>query len=188
MKKTYLTYETNKLNCTWNTNQYSPVNQSAENTKQSYVGTAPRHKMSNERTNHKRIEHSRTYTKWTKSNRAKQLHPSSLILALYIPVANRKTKITKTWNEKTVIIGERHVKLWASIDAETINRKLEDWCCRGKRYPDPAPWDAGMTTKAREQIFAQSRPNKRRREKIAEIDAELMRRANRLGGRYQPKE
>ena len=35
-------------------------------------------------------------------------------------------------------------------------------------------------------IFAPSRPNKRSREEIAEIDAELMRRANRLGGGYQP--
>ena len=35
-------------------------------------------------------------------------------------------------------------------------------------------------------IFAPSRPNKRSREEIAEIDAELMRRANRLGGGYKP--
>ena len=35
-------------------------------------------------------------------------------------------------------------------------------------------------------VFAQSRPNKRSRDEIAEIDAEIMRRANRLGGEYQP--
>ena len=35
-------------------------------------------------------------------------------------------------------------------------------------------------------VFAPSRPNKRSREEIAEIDAELIRRANRLGGSYQP--
>ena len=35
-------------------------------------------------------------------------------------------------------------------------------------------------------VFAPARPNKRSREKIAEIDAEIMRRANRLGGTYQP--
>ena len=35
-------------------------------------------------------------------------------------------------------------------------------------------------------VFAPSRPNKRSREEIAEIDAEIMRRANRLGGGYQP--
>ena len=35
-------------------------------------------------------------------------------------------------------------------------------------------------------VFAPSRPNKRSREEIAEIDAELIRRANRLGGGYQP--
>ena len=34
--------------------------------------------------------------------------------------------------------------------------------------------------------FAPSQPNKRSREEIAEIDAELMRSANRLGGGYQP--
>ena len=35
-------------------------------------------------------------------------------------------------------------------------------------------------------VFAPSRPNKRSREEIAEIDVELIRRANRLGGGYQP--
>ena len=35
-------------------------------------------------------------------------------------------------------------------------------------------------------VFAPSRPNKKSREEIAEIDAEIMRRANRLGGGYQP--
>ena len=35
-------------------------------------------------------------------------------------------------------------------------------------------------------VFAPSRPNKRSREEIAEIDAEITRRANRLGGGYQP--
>ena len=35
-------------------------------------------------------------------------------------------------------------------------------------------------------VFALSRPNKRSREEIAEIDAQIMRRSNRLGGGYQP--
>ena len=35
-------------------------------------------------------------------------------------------------------------------------------------------------------VFAPSRPNKRSREEIAVIDAEIMRRANRLDGGYQP--
>ena len=35
-------------------------------------------------------------------------------------------------------------------------------------------------------VFAPSRPNERNREEIAEIYAEIMRRANRLGGGYQP--
>ena len=35
-------------------------------------------------------------------------------------------------------------------------------------------------------IFAPTRPNKRSREEIAEIDAELLQRSNRLGGGYQP--
>ena len=35
-------------------------------------------------------------------------------------------------------------------------------------------------------VFSLCRPNKRSREEIAEIDAELIRRANRLGGGYQP--
>ena len=35
-------------------------------------------------------------------------------------------------------------------------------------------------------VFAPTRPDKRSREEIAEIDAEIMRRANRLGGGYRP--
>ena len=35
-------------------------------------------------------------------------------------------------------------------------------------------------------IFAPTRPNKRSREEIAEIDAELIQRTNRLGGGYHP--
>ena len=35
-------------------------------------------------------------------------------------------------------------------------------------------------------VFAPTRPNKRSREEIAKIDAEIMRRANRLGGGYRP--
>ena len=37
-------------------------------------------------------------------------------------------------------------------------------------------------------IFAPSRPNKRSREEIAEIDGELIRRSNRIRGGYQPIE
>ena len=36
------------------------------------------------------------------------------------------------------------------------------------------------------KIFAPTRPNKRSREEIAEIDAEMLQRMNRLGGGYQP--
>ena len=43
-----------------------------------------------------------------------------------------------------------------------------------------------MTTKPHRTIFVPTRPNKRSREEIAEIDAELLRRANRLGGGYHP--
>ena len=35
-------------------------------------------------------------------------------------------------------------------------------------------------------IFTSSGPNKRSREEIAEIDAELTQRANRFGGEYRP--
>ena len=37
-------------------------------------------------------------------------------------------------------------------------------------------------------LFTPSRPNKRSREEIAEIDAELTQRANRIGGGYRPKQ
>ena len=41
---------------------------------------------------------------------------------------------------------------------------------------------------AQRQIWVPSRPNKRSREEIAEVDGELLTRANRFGGGYQPLE
>ena len=41
---------------------------------------------------------------------------------------------------------------------------------------------------AQRQICVPSRPSKRSREEIAEIDGELLNRANRIGGGYQPFE
>ena len=41
---------------------------------------------------------------------------------------------------------------------------------------------------AQRQIWVPSRPNKRSREEIAEIDTDLLSRANRFGGGYQPLE
>ena len=41
---------------------------------------------------------------------------------------------------------------------------------------------------AQRQIWVPSRPNKRSREEIAEIDGELLSRANRFGVEYQPLE
>ena len=41
-------------------------------------------------------------------------------------------------------------------------------------------------TQSQRMIFTPSRPNKRSREEIAEIDAELTRRAHRIGGGYRP--
>ena len=41
---------------------------------------------------------------------------------------------------------------------------------------------------AQRQIWVPSRPNKRNKEEIAEIDGELLTRANRFGGGYQPLE
>ena len=41
-------------------------------------------------------------------------------------------------------------------------------------------------TQSRRMIFTPSRPNKRSREEIAEIDAELTQRAHRIGGGYRP--
>ena len=41
---------------------------------------------------------------------------------------------------------------------------------------------------AQRQIWVPSRPNKRSREEIAQIDGELLARTNRIGGGYQPLE
>ena len=41
---------------------------------------------------------------------------------------------------------------------------------------------------AQRTIWVPSRPNKRSREEIADIDAQLIQRANRLGGDYRPQQ
>ena len=53
-------------------------------------------------------------------------------------------------------------------------------------YQDPEPYDADMTTETQRTVFVPTRSNKRSREEITKIDAELLRRANRLGSGYHP--
>ena len=110
--------------------------------------TTPKHKMNATRTNHKRIEYSRTKTAWTKLNWANQLHPGSPILALQNQVTSCYIKIqTEKWTEKIFVTGGPLVKLWIFSDAETLVRKPEDWWNREMHYPGQEPWDAGTITK-----------------------------------------
>ena len=51
--------------------------------------------------------------------------------------------------------------------------------------PGPGTLRRGYDHQTQRTVFAPSRPNKRSREEIAEIDAEIMRRTNGLGGGYK---
>ena len=53
--------------------------------------------------------------------------------------------------------------------------------------PNPGTLRRRYDPRTQRTIFAPTRPNKRSREEIAEIDAELLQRTNRLGGGYQPQ-
>ena len=92
---------------------------------------------------------------------------------------------TKKWTEKTFTTGALPVKSWTLSDAVTIVRKPEDIEQRNA-LSRPGTLRRRYDHQTQRTVFAPSRPNKRSREEIAEIDAEIMRRANRLGGGYQP--
>ena len=61
-----------------------------------------------------------------------------------------------------------------------VERRLE--------IPRPGTMRRKLDMNAQRQIWVPSRPNKRSRQEIAEIDGELLTRANRFGGGYQPLE
>ena len=59
---------------------------------------------------------------------------------------------------------------------------------RGETFTKPGTMRRRYDTQSQRMIFTPSRPNKRSRDEIAEIDAELTQRAKRIGGGYQPKQ
>ena len=87
---------------------------------------------------------------------------------------------------KSFIIGAPHAKLWRlSGDATTVQetRRLIE---QRSGLSRPGTLRRRYVHYTQRTVFAPSRPNKRSREEIAVIDAEIMRRANRLDGGYQP--
>ena len=87
--------------------------------------------------------------------------------------------------KKTSFTGELLDKSWISSGEGRTARKREDWQNNATRYPSQERLDAHQTQRT---VFASSRPNIDSREGIAEIDGVLVRRANRIGGGYQPIE
>ena len=121
------------------------------------------------------------------------IHPGSPIFPRGAQVAYRK-KIQKPfitnlnqiyirnlpkWTEKISSTGAPHVRLWISYGDET-SRLVEQRSTLSR----PGSLRRRYDHQTQRTVFVPARPNKRSREEIAEIDAELLRRANRLGGGY----
>ena len=74
---------------------------------------------------------------------------------------------------------------WRSLDEEERAQKHLDWWVeRRLEISRPGTMRRKFDMNAQRQIWVPSRPNKRSREEIAEIDGELLSRANRFGGGY----
>ena len=71
---------------------------------------------------------------------------------------------------------------WMTLEEKTLAPKQGDWCNNGTRYPGREHWDAGKTTNHNEQSLHHPDTTNA---VIVEIDAELIRRANRIGSGYQ---
>ena len=116
-----------------------------------------------------------------KRNRSEKNH-SNTIQKKKLPNSNSEIP---TWTETIFTTVARHEKSWISYGEEIKARKRRSVELR-KALSKPGTLRRRYDPHTQRTIFAPTRPNKRSREKIAEIDAELLQRTNRLGGGYQP--
>ena len=77
-------------------------------------------------------------------------------------------------------------KIMEIIRRRNISPKTRRLVERTEAVARPGTMPRRYDPQSQRMIFTQSRPNKRSREEIAEIDAELTQRANRNGGGYRP--
>ena len=138
----------------------------------------PKNKIRNARTNHKRIEHSKYGVNKDQRNEK---------------VTSGQSENRKLNTESTGMDRENFCHWGARREIRKIIRRRNNSSetrrlIKQRNEPSrPGTLRRLYGHYSQRTVFAPSRPNKRSREEIAEIDAEIMRRANRLGGGYQPK-
>ena len=124
---------------------------------------------------------SREKLKPESKNRNATLHQNSTSNLNYLPpFKNKMDREYFHWGATTEIMEIIRRRRKSPETLRLVERRLE--------ISRPGTMRRKFDMNAQRQIWVPSRPNKSSREEIAEIDGELLSRANRLSGGYQPLE
>ena len=141
--------------------------------------------------NNRDVNKNRDQARFTSNNSREKLKPESKIRNatlhqnsisnsnLILPFKNEMDREYFHWGATTEIMEIIRRRRKSPETLRLVERRLEISRPGMRRKFD---------MNAQRQIWVPSRPNKRSREEIAEIDGELLTQANRLGGGYQPIE
>ena len=101
---------------------------------------------------------------------------------------NYQNRIRKLliWTEIIFTIGAQHARLWKKNQEENKSPETRRLIKLKNTFSKPRTLRRRYDPHTQRKLFAPTRPNKRSREEIAEIDAELLQRTNQPGGGYQP--
>ena len=142
--------------------------------------------------NNRDVNKNRDQAKFTSNNSREKLKPESKIRnatlhqnsisnsIILLPFKNEMDREYFHWGATTEIMEIIRRRRKSPETLRLVERRLE--------ISRPGTMRRKFDMNAQRQIWVPSRPNKRSREEIAEIDGELLSRANRLGGGYQPIE
>ena len=142
--------------------------------------------------NNRDVNKNRDQAKFTSNNSREKLKPESKIRNVTLhqnlisnsnllsPFKNEMDREYFHWGATTEIMEIIRRRRKRPETLRRVERRLE--------ISRPGTMRRKFDMNAQRQIWVPSRPNKRSREEIAEIDRKLLSRANRLGGGYQPIE
>ena len=174
------------------------VDQSRDASKRNKMNENMRN-MSDDQSKHNRtfkdnrdVNKNRNQAKFTLNNSREKLKPKSKIRNATLhqnsisnsnslpPSKNEMDREYFHWGATTEIMEIIRRRRKSPETLRLVERRLE--------ISRPGKMRRKFDMNAQRQIWVPSRPNKRSREEIAEIDGELVSRANRLGGGYHPLE
>ena len=140
--------------------------------------------------NNRDVNKNRDQAKFTSNNSREKLKPESKIRNATLhqnsisnplpPFKNEMDRKYFHWGATTEIMEIIRRRRKSPETLRLVEKSLKIW--------RPGTMRRKFDMNAQRQIWVPSRPSKRNREEIAEIDGELLSRANRLGGVYQPLE